>query len=46
MKRLRLLPLLFIVIGIHAQDRKIPVDTIVTTNHTTKIKGETVNYQA
>jgi carboxypeptidase C (cathepsin A) len=38
--------LLFIVIGIHAQDRKIPVDTIVTTNHTTKIKGETVNYQA
>ena len=46
MKRLRLLPLFFIVIGIHAQDRKIPVDTIVTTNHTTKIKGETVNYQA
>ena len=46
MKRLRLLPLLFIVIGIHAQDRKIPVDTIVTTNHTTKIKGETINYQA
>ena len=46
MKRLRLLPLLFIVIGIHAQDRKIPVDTIVTTNNTTKIKGETVNYQA
>ncbi len=46
MKRLRLLPLLFIVIGIHAQDRKIPVDTIVTTNHTTKIKGEAVNYQA
>ena len=46
MKRLRLLPLLFIVIGIHAQDRKIPVDTIVTKNHTTKIKGETVNYQA
>lgn len=46
MKRLRLLPLLFIVIGIHAQGRKIPVDTIVTTNHTTKIKGETVNYQA
>ena len=46
MKRLRLLPLLFIVIGMHAQDRKIPVDTIVTTNHTTKIKGETVNYQA
>ena len=46
MKKLYFFPLLFIALGICAQDRRIPVDTIVTTNHTTKIKGKTVNYQA
>jgi carboxypeptidase C (cathepsin A) len=30
----------------HAQKREIPMDTIVVTNHTTEIKGKTVNYQA
>ena len=34
------------VFNLNSQDRKIVVDTIVTTNHTTKIKGETVNYEA
>jgi len=29
-----------------AQKRKLPVDTIVTTNHITIIKGEKLNYQA
>ncbi|MDA1288722.1 MAG: carboxypeptidase [Bacteroidetes bacterium] len=29
-----------------AQKRSIPVDTVVTTNHTTTIKGKSVNYQA
>ena len=37
---------LFLVSILNAQDRKIPLDTIVVTNHTTKIKGETVNYEA
>ena len=46
MKKLNLIILLFLVFNLNSQDRKIVVDTIVTTNHTTKIKGETVNYQA
>ena len=46
MKKLNLIILLFLVVNLNSQDRKIVVDTIVTTNHTTKIKGETVNYQA
>ncbi|MGA0212700.1 MAG: S10 family peptidase [Flavobacteriaceae bacterium] len=29
-----------------AQKRSIPVDTLVTSNHTTTIKGKSVNYQA
>jgi len=29
-----------------AQKREIPVDTMIVTNHTTVIKGNTVNYQA
>ena len=33
-------------ICLHAQNRIIPTDTVVTTNHTTKIKGVTVNYEA
>ena len=31
---------------IQAQKREIPVDTVIVTNHTTEIKGKTVNYQA
>jgi carboxypeptidase C (cathepsin A) len=31
---------------IFAQNRKIPVDTLVVTNHSTTIKGKTINYQA
>ena len=46
MKKLNLIILLFLVFNLNSQDRKIVVDTIVTTNHTTKIKGESVNYQA
>ena len=46
MKKLNLVIALFLVFNLNSQDRKIVVDTIVTTNHTTKIKGETVNYQA
>jgi carboxypeptidase C (cathepsin A) len=46
MKILHQVALLFIAVGINAQDRKIAVDTLVTTNHTTRIKGKTVNYQA
>ena len=46
MKKLNLIISLFLVFNLNSQDRKIAVDTIVTTNHITKIKGETVNYQA
>ena len=46
MKKLNLIISLFLVFNLKSQDRKIAVDTIVTTNHITKIKGETVNYQA
>jgi carboxypeptidase C (cathepsin A) len=31
---------------LHSQTREIPIDTIVTTNHTTFIKGQTINYKA
>jgi len=46
MKKLYLIISLFLVFNLNSQDRKIVVDTIVTTYHTTKIKSETVNYQA
>ena len=29
-----------------AQNREIPIDTIVVTNHSTTIKGKNVSYQA
>ena len=29
-----------------SQDRKIPLDTVVTTNHSVTIKGQSVNYMA
>ena len=47
MKKLHLITLSFLfVISINAQNREIPVDTVVTTNHSTQIKGVTINYQA
>jgi carboxypeptidase C (cathepsin A) len=47
MKKLHLITLSFLfVININAQNREIPVDTVVTTNHSTQIKGVTINYQA
>lgn len=46
MKKKYLITILFLSLYLNAQDRTLPIDTIVTTNHTTKIKGETVNYQA
>ena len=47
MKKLHLITLSFLfVININAQNREIPVDTVVTTNHSSQIKGVTINYQA
>ncbi|MDC3215463.1 carboxypeptidase [Flavobacteriaceae bacterium] len=40
------LVLFFIFSTSIAQNREIPVDTIVVTNHTTTIKGKNVSYQA
>ncbi len=40
------LAVLFISFVSLAQNREIPIDTIVTTYHTTTIKGKNVNYQA
>ena len=40
------LAVLFISLVSLAQNREIPIDTIVTTYHTTTIKGKNVNYQA
>jgi len=31
--------------SLFAQERQIPIDTLVTTNHSTTIKGAAVNYQ-
>ena len=46
MKKILYISLICVSIKIQAQKRKIPVDTIVVTNHTTIIKGETIKYQA
>ena len=46
MKKLICLLCLGLVSFIQAQKREIPVDTVIVTNHTTEIKGKTVNYQA
>ena len=40
------LAVLFISLVSLAQNREIPIDTIVTTYYTTTIKGKNVNYQA
>ena len=45
-KKILYISLICVCINIQAQKRKIPVDTIVVTNHTTVIKGETIKYQA
>ena len=46
MKKLICLLCLGLVSFIQAQKREIPIDTVIVTNHTTEIKGQTVNYQA
>ena len=46
MKKILYLSLICFCIKTQAQNRKIPVDTTVVTNHTTLIKGKTVKYQA
>jgi carboxypeptidase C (cathepsin A) len=46
MKNIIILFCLLISFLSHAQKRKLPVDTIVTTNHSTVIKGKKLNYQA
>ena len=46
MKKLICLLCLGVVSFIQAQKREIPIDTVIVTNHTTEIKGKTVNYQA
>ena len=46
MKKLVCLLCLGLVSFIQAQKREIPIDTVIVTNHTTEIKGKTVNYQA
>ncbi len=46
MKNIILIFSFLLIICLQAQNRIIPADTVVTTNHTTKIKGITVNYEA
>lgn len=46
MKKIICLLCLGLVSFIQAQKREIPVDTVIVTNHTTEIKGKTINYQA
>lgn len=46
MNKLNLISTFFLAMSLYAQDRKISIDTIVTTYHNTKIKNETVNYLA
>ncbi|MEK9852102.1 MAG: carboxypeptidase [Flavobacteriaceae bacterium] len=46
MKNIILIFSFLLIICLQAQNRIIPADTVVTTNHTTKIKGITVNFEA
>ena len=46
MKNIIILFCLLISFLSHAQKRKLPVDTIVITNHSTVIKGKKLDYQA
>ena len=46
MKKIISLVFLLIPLVVLAQKREIPIDTIVVTNHSTTIKGKTINYQA
>lgn len=38
--------LLLVTLFSFSQNLEIPVDTVYTTNHITKIKGQTINYKA
>jgi carboxypeptidase C (cathepsin A) len=48
MQKFKIILLLLLIIPFTstAQNRQIPVDTIVVTNHSTLIKGEKISYQA
>ena len=46
LKLLSILTILCVTITINAQQRTIPTDTTVVTNHTTTIKGQKINYTA
>ena len=46
MKKILYVSIFCAYVNIQAQKRYIPVDTIVISNHTTVIKGETIKYQA
>ena len=41
-----LLFVLFFSLSLNAQNRQLPVDTLVVTNHKTTIKGNAVSYRA
>ena len=46
MKKIATLFFSLLLFYLNGQIRKIPVDTIVVTNHTTKIKNQVIKYQA
>lgn len=46
MKKILYVSIICTYVNIQAQKRYVPVDTIVISNHTTVIKGETIKYQA
>ena len=46
MKNAQLFILCFISVYINAQERKLPIDTLVITQHKTIIKGQSVSYEA
>ena len=46
MKKISTLFFFLFLFYLNGQIRKIPVDTIVVTNHTTKIKNQVIKYQA
>ena len=46
MKNAQLFILCFISVYFNAQERKLPIDTLVITQHKTIIKGQSVSYEA
>lgn len=46
MKKLLLPLLVAMVVVLQAQDRKLPIDTVVTTNHSVTIGGKSIGYTA